>query len=76
MEKSQIAVCDECGSSFIRESSEMSSLCPECAHVLYGYANCGHIFKGGRCTKCYWDGSETDYIKKLKLENEGQDELF
>lgn len=51
-------ICDECGSQYFKESSpDMASLCPECAHQLYGYVNCGHEYMNGRCTECYWDGS-------------------
>ena len=59
-------ICDECGSSFLQASSQMSSLCPECASVLYGYPTCEHIFVDGRCIKCHWDGSQSEYIKNLK----------
>lgn len=62
----RIVICDECESLFFSESSKMSGLCPECAHILYGYPNCAHDFRNGRCLKCYWDGSESDYIKFLK----------
>ena len=41
------------------------ALCPECAHILYGYPNCGHVFKNGRCIYCYWDGSRSKYIEWL-----------
>ena len=30
-------------------SSQMMGLCPECAHILYGYPNCDHHFQDGRC---------------------------
>lgn len=66
MNENLTAVCDECGSEFSTNSSKMSSLCPECAHYLYGYPNCRHVFKNGRCVRCGWDGSENDYIKRLK----------
>ena len=39
MKKDEFAICDECGSEFLRASSKMMALCPECAHVLYGYPN-------------------------------------
>lgn len=65
MEKSEYAVCDECRSKFLRTSSKMMSLCPECAHVLYGYPNCSHIFENGRCKYCYWNGRRSKYIKSL-----------
>jgi hypothetical protein len=41
-------------------------LCPECAHVLYGCEACIHTFDGDRCSKCYWDGSVSEYCKELK----------
>ncbi len=62
----ETVVCDECESKFYRISSEMSSLCPECANALYGYQACKHEFDYGRCLKCYWDGSTSTYIKNLK----------
>ena len=62
----ELAICDECGSLFFKGSSQMMGLCPECAHVLYGYPNCDHHFQDGRCVNCYWDGSESAYIKSLK----------
>jgi hypothetical protein len=43
----------------------MASLCPECAHHFYGYANCDHRFESGRCLACGWDGSRSDYIAQL-----------
>ena len=63
------SVCDECGSKFIKAKSKMMSLCPECAHILYGYENCNHQFKDGKCELCHWDGSRSDYIKKLVENN-------
>lgn len=61
----EIKQCDECGSEFYSDSSKMIGLCPECVHHLYGYPNCNHTMVDGRCTKCYWDGSHSDFIKKL-----------
>ena len=61
-------ICTECESEFLRSASAMDSLCPECAHVIFGYPKCDHVFKGGRCIKCRWDGSESEYIKYLKKE--------
>ncbi|MFX9885224.1 hypothetical protein ABTP59_18740, partial [Acinetobacter baumannii] len=58
--------CDECGSQYLKSKSSMASLCPECASIIYGYANCEHVFKEGRCIHCYWDGSTTTYIEDLK----------
>ena len=65
-----IAVCDECGSEYLASTSKMASLCPECAHVLYGYENCNHVFKDGKCTLCLWDGSRSEYIRSLKQDKE------
>lgn len=67
----EIVVCDECGSEYLASSSKMVSLCPECAHVLYGYENCDHEFKDGKCTLCLWDGSRSDYINKLLKNSDG-----
>ncbi|MBQ8965603.1 MAG: hypothetical protein IJ063_03375 [Ruminococcus sp.] len=61
-----IKVCDECGSEFLGASSAMAGLCPECAHVLYGYENCAHVFENGRCIKCLWDGSVSRFISENK----------
>ena len=61
----EIRICVECGSQFLKSKSKMKNLCPECASILYGYENCKHIFKNGRCIKCFWNGSRSDYIKLL-----------
>lgn len=66
MEGWELVFCDECGSSFREGSSQMTGLCPECAHYLYGYPNCRHLFENGRCIYCGWDGSESGYIWRLK----------
>lgn len=58
-----ITVCDECGSKFLKSSSEMKGLCSECANVLYGYPACRHIFWNGKCIYCLWDGSKSEYIR-------------
>ena len=58
--------CDECGSLYYKDKSEMMSLCPECSHYLYNYPNCEHKTVDRRCTKCYWDGSESEFIKSMK----------
>ena len=55
---------------FFKGSSQMMGLCPECAHILYGYPNCGHHFQDGRCVNCYWDGSKSAYIKKQNQQEE------
>lgn len=64
-EADPVSVCDECGSAFLRSSSKMESLCPECAHILYGYPNCAHVFVQGKCRKCLWDGSRSPYVLSL-----------
>lgn len=64
-----IGVCVECGSEYLKSASEMKELCPECAHILYGYENCKHVFKDGKCIKCLWTKQRSKYIKSL-LENE------
>ena len=61
-----VAICDECGSEYFKSTSKMEALCPECSYRLYGYENCIHNFKDGRCLNCFWDGSTSYYIKKLK----------
>lgn len=66
MNPKDVNICDECGSSFLKAASKMKALCPECAHRLYGYENCKHEFKNGRCIKCLWDGSSSRFIKALK----------
>ena len=70
MAEKELAVCDECGSLFFKGSSQMMGLCPECAHVLYGYPNCPHRFLNGRCVNCYWDGSKSEYIQKHDKQEE------
>ena len=70
MAEKELALCDECGSLFFKGSSKMMGLCPECAHVLYGYPNCDHYFQNGRCVHCYWDGSKSVYIKKQNQQEE------
>ena len=65
-----IRTCDECGSAYLASSSQMASLCPECAHILYGYPNCEHVFRAGKCVKCLWDGSRSEYIRSLLEEKE------
>lgn len=70
MDKSRIKTCDECSSLYTLETSKMSSLCPQCSHVLYGYELCTHEFINGRCVKCYWDGSVSDYLQRLLHNND------
>ena len=62
-------ICAECGSVFLRSASKMAGLCPECAHILYGYENCPHQFENGRCIHCLWDGSRSAFADRYK-ENE------
>jgi hypothetical protein len=61
-----VNTCDECNSLYFAVASDMDSLCPECAHLLYGYEPCAHTFEGGRCTKCHWDGSVSAFCQTLK----------
>ncbi len=65
-DKSSLIICDECQSEFYKETSKMKNLCPECAHLLYGYENCIHKFESGRCLKCYWNGDSSEYLNKIK----------
>lgn len=58
--------CDECGSTFFRADSTMTSLCPECAYWIYGKRKCEHEFRGDLCTKCGWDGSSSPYVDTLR----------
>ena len=58
--------CDECGSQYFIESSQMKSLCPECTFYFYGYKICDHKMENGICIKCYWDGSASEYINSIK----------
>jgi len=58
--------CDECGSPFFAGSSPMVALCPECAHWLYGYANCEHQISDGACHRCGWDGAVSAYVESRK----------
>ncbi len=55
--------CDECGSEYLSHTSKMTSLCPECSHVFYGYENFEHKFKNNRCEKCLWNGYTPMYLK-------------
>lgn len=59
------ATCDECGSTYFAGESRMAALCPECSHHLYGYPNCEHHMIAGRCAKCGWDGSVSEYVLHL-----------
>ena len=56
-DEKELSLCDECESEYYTQTSKMSSLCPQCAHVLYGYENCLHEFHNTRCIKCFWNGN-------------------
>jgi len=60
-----IEICNECNSEYYANTSEMMKLCPNCSHYLYGYVNCNHDFKNGRCSKCYWNGANSEFINEL-----------
>ena len=62
----EMRCCDECGSDYFAAASQMAQLCPECAHWLYGYPRCQHLFASGRCSRCGWDGSVSAYLRKLQ----------
>lgn len=64
--KQEIKKCNECSSEFYINSSEMKALCPNCSHFLYGYENCKHKFKNGRCEKCYWNGKTSEFLNSKK----------
>ena len=65
MKNDIVAICDECGSEYLKSTSKMIGLCPECSHILYGNENCNHKFKNGRCVLCFWDGSRSNYINSM-----------
>ena len=56
-------ICAECESEYIKNSSEMAELCPDCSHKLYGHQNCEHKFENGNCTKCGWNGLTSEFLK-------------
>lgn len=66
LNKAAVRDCDECGSLFCAGMSKMDALCPECAHALYGYPACVHVFQDGRCLKCFWDGKRSSYLDGLR----------
>ena len=43
-EQPETRCCDECGSSYLASSSQMTHLRPECSHWLYGNPPCVHEF--------------------------------
>jgi hypothetical protein len=59
----EIKICNECSSEYYKYTSEMNNLCPDCSHKLYGYKNCSHEFKNGRCIKCYWNCKTSEFLK-------------
>jgi hypothetical protein len=65
MTSHEVRECDECESTYFATSSQMAKLCPECAHLLYGYPICHHSFENGRCTTCGWDGSHSAFTAAL-----------
>lgn len=56
-------VCTECESEYFKDSSKMTGLCPDCAHKIYGYPNCKHEFKKGKCSKCGWNSQTSEFLK-------------
>ena len=58
-----IATCDECASDYYADASPMDALCPECAHLLYGYPGCDHVLVDGRCARCRWNGATSPYLR-------------
>lgn len=64
--KNKLKICDECNSEYKAEISKMMNLCPECSHWLYEYENCPHKFENGKCIYCYWNGSQSAFIKEIK----------
>lgn len=57
----KIEICDECDIPYFEHSSKMARLCPHCAHILYGYPDCEHIFENGKCIKCLFQQNEQEY---------------
>lgn len=66
--------CDECESEHFADASPMEGLCAACAHALYGYPACAHLFDEGRCQRCGWDGSRSDYLRALEAQAPALDE--
>jgi predicted RNA-binding Zn-ribbon protein involved in translation (DUF1610 family) len=67
-----VHACDECGSPFYVSASAMASLCPECAHCLYGFPPCAHELVAGRCVTCGWNGAESAFIARIKAARRGR----
>lgn len=65
LSNSSTNTCDECGSDYFTYTSQLSDLCPECSHVLYGYKKCDHKFQNGRCNVCFWNGNTSAYINQI-----------
>ncbi|MFC4805188.1 hypothetical protein [Filifactor villosus] len=61
----KVKICDECSRTYFEYSSKMAQLCPHCAHILYGYPDCGHVFEAYRCVKCLYHHNKEEYIDKL-----------
>jgi hypothetical protein len=59
--------CEECQSRYFAASSKVPDRCPECAHVLFYYPSCEHVFEtpGQPCTRCGWDGSRSPYVRRV-----------
>ncbi len=51
---------------FLSSQATMSALCPECSHYLYNKPNCALSFRDGRCRRCGWDGSVSEYVASIK----------
>ena len=70
-DRPEVRCCDECGSHYFAAASQMSRLCPECAHWLYGYPRCAHSFAGSTCSWCGWDGSASEYVRGRRVPSDG-----
>lgn len=68
-EHRELRCCHECGSDYLAASSQMSHLCPEYSHWLYGYPPCAHEFVAGHCSRCGRDGSVSAYLRKLQAQS-------
>jgi hypothetical protein len=65
--------CEECGSPYVPEASAMDGLCTECAHWLYGYANCAHVMTASGCSLCGWNGAVSAYVASLRAQGPSND---